>query len=49
MVTFHVLKIKLTMTIVPLFKVAVMTGSPTSCRSHLMHFFHLDVQVDDLP
>lgn len=47
MATLHVLKIKLNMTIVALFKVVVMTGSPTSCRSHLMRFLHLDVQVDE--
>lgn len=42
----RILKIKLNMAIVAVIKVAVMTGSPTSCRSHLMHFLHLDVQVD---
>lgn len=36
------------MTIVTLVEVAVMTGSPTSRRRHLMHFLHLDVQVDGL-
>lgn len=39
-------KIKQNITIEAHFNVAVVTGSPTCCRSHLMHFLHLDVQVD---
>lgn len=44
--TLRLLKIKLKTTTVALFEVAVLSGSPAPCRRHLMHFLHLDVQVD---